>query len=434
MSSQSGPSPIKQPNTENQQASSHADRKTLGKGLTLLLGISLVSFLSLGLLMFATGDGLSQAYSDDELAVLENSTVHIAPISLQSSFQRKRSVYGTVESALFADLGFELAGVLKHVLVEEGEQVEKGQVLAQLDITRLEARRVELKASLQRANADAKLAELSLKRIADLVSRELEPKQRLDESEAVLDAALAVVNEVEARLDSLAVEIAKSSLIAPFDGQALRQIVDEGTVLSSGQAVFTLLSDSALEARFGLPERVAFGLSPGDSYMLELGESTIPATVKSVARQRNLSTRTIDTLFEIDKSDLSFEQLASMVSGDLVKISVYIEQEKRGTWVPVSALASGVRGLWTLLVYDDDSERLLTRTVSLEHLDGDRAFVSGTIAPGDRIVISGTHRFTPNQRVSNIVERDNPALASETGSEPINPLQKYAQRKVDEVL
>ena len=124
--------------------------------------------------------------------------------------------------------------------------------------------------------------------------------------------------------------------------------------------------------------------------------------MKSVAKQRNLSTRTIDALFTIEQSALSEQQLQALVSGDLVNIRVEIEIDKKGAWVPLSALSSGLRGLWTVFVYDESTQRIDSRLVSVEQLSAERAFVSGAIKQGDLLVSHGAHRFTPGQKVSQI--------------------------------
>ncbi|WP_395340026.1 efflux RND transporter periplasmic adaptor subunit [Ningiella sp. W23] len=376
-------------------------------GKLLLTLITVVSFILLIILMSVSGSGSSQAYTQSDLMVVENMTVEVMPIKMQSQFTRKRIVYGQIESAKQSDVGFELAGVLAKRLVAEGDSVRQGQALAMLDLARLDARENELIASLDRARADATLAELSAKRTQELVDAKLEPQQRLDEAQAALNAATALVNEVQARLQSLQVEKEKSTIIAPFDGQVVAELADEGTVLNTGQAVFSVLATDSLEARFGLPENIAFGVELGEQYRLTLGGLEFPASVKSISKQRNLATRTIDTVFALSRNTLAPAELEALVSGDLVSISVPIEVDKRGAWIPLDALSSGVRGLWTVFVYDQSSQSIASRTVAVEHIEAEKAFVSGAIQDEDLIVANGSHRLTPGQTVTQVREVKN---------------------------
>lgn len=375
---------------------------TYRRGLTLMLVISGVCFALLIALMTISGGGGSQAYAQDQLLVVQNAKVTVMPIKMQASFERKRMVYGAIESAKQSDIGFERAGILSDLHVAEGDSVKAGQVLARLDLARLNAQQTELEAGIARATAQARLASLSAKRVSDLVNAKLEPQQRLDEAQAELEAAQASLQEMQARLASLQVELDKSLLVAPFEGQIVRQYVDKGTVLNNGQAVFSILAQDTLEARFGLPEDTAFGLVQGSEYKLMAGDTPILARVKSVAKQRNLSTRTLDAVLTIEPSKLPNEQVKTLVSGNLVSINVAVEIEKNGAWIPVEALASGVRGMWTLFVYDNQTQTLASRTVTVEHLDGTQVYISGALRDGEQVVISGVHRFVPGQKVNQV--------------------------------
>jgi len=333
--------------------------------------------------------------------VIENAKVNVQAITIQSAYTKQRKVYGLIESAQQANLGFELSGVINETLVAEGQRVVKGQILATLDKQRLMAQKKELDAALLRAKADAKLRSLSAKRTAELVEKRLEPDQRLDEANAALDAANALVNEVRARHESLNVELQKSSLVAPFNGQVVKQLLDSGTVVTMGLPVFVLMAEVDLEARIGLPTQSPLALSLGERYTLSYEDQTVPAKLISLAKQRNRATRAIDALFKIDAQ--AAEKLYLM-PGDLVSLSVDVEIDKQGAWIPIGALSNGVRGLWTLFVIDKStgSQIIQARSVYVEYMEQDYAFVSGALDHGDLLVVSGLHRLTPNQVVQNI--------------------------------
>jgi len=372
----------------------------LGSKLSLLV-LCISSFILLIVLILFSGDKTAIAFADERSLVIENAKVNVQAISIQPAYTKQRKVYGLIESAQQANLGFELSGVIKQTLVAEGERVVKGQELATLDKLRLLAQKKELDAALLRAKADAKLASLSAKRTAELVKKRLEPDQRLDEANAGLDAANALVNEVRARHESLNVELQKSALVAPFNGQVVKQLLDSGTVVTMGQAVFTLMAEVDLEARIGLPTQSPLALSLGESYTLSYEDKTIPAKLISLAKQRNRATRAIDALFKIDAQAA---ETLYLMPGDLVSLSVDVEIDKQGAWIPISALSNGVRGLWTVFVIDKStaSQIIQPRSVYVEYMEQEYAFVSGALEQGDLLVVSGLHRLTPNQIVQNI--------------------------------
>lgn len=373
----------------------------------LLFVISIVCFIVLAAIIYWSGQRAASESTERDALVIQQAKVEVISLQLESTYTRSRTVYGQLDSIQQSNIGFELNGMLQHIDVAEGSLVKANQLLARLDTTRLHARKNELTSSLNSAKANAKLAQLSMVRIKQLVETKLEPQQRLDEAQAQLDASNAAVTEVAARLDSLKVEMAKSELRAPFDGQVVQQYLDSGTVVSAGQPVFSIITSNALEARFGLPEQTAFGLSIGQTVDLHAGEQSMPSVVQSIAKARNMSTRTVDVVFALDSNLFSNpESLGALVSGDLISLNVDIPVTKTGAWVPVSALASGVRGLWTLYVVDQQ-QTIQTRLVSIDFAEAERAFVSGAIKQGDKVIVSGIHRLVPQQQVKNVVDVDN---------------------------
>ena len=91
-------------------------------------------------------------------------TVATEPAQSQQAYQSRRVFVGRIEALRQSDLGFELGGRLEQVIVDDGDRVDAGAVLAVLDTARLEARRAELTAALQQVRADLGLARATLAR------------------------------------------------------------------------------------------------------------------------------------------------------------------------------------------------------------------------------------------------------------------------------
>jgi RND family efflux transporter MFP subunit len=397
--------------TSSKSDASTSEQDDTNSKVSLFL-LCIGSFILLIVLMLFSGDKTAVAFADEQSMAIENAEVNVQPILIQNAYTKQRKVYGLIESAQQANLGFELSGVINETIVTEGERVVKGQVLASLDTQRLVAQKKELHAALLRANADARLAKLSAKRAEELVKKRLEPEQVLDEARASLDAANALVNEVKARDERVDVELQKSKLIAPFNGQILEQLLDSGTVVTTGQAVFSIMAEVDLEARIGLPTQSPLALTIGENYPLSYEGQAIPSRLISLAKQRNRATRAVDARFKIDAQTA---QEAYLMPGDLVSLSVDVEIEKQGAWVPISALSNGIRGLWTLFIVDKSSgtQKIQARSVYVEYMEQERAYVSGAIEQGELLVIAGLHRLTPNQTVNNVQESNAQAINAE---------------------
>jgi len=365
-----------------------------------------------------------------------------------------RRFVGKVEAERQSALGFELAGRLVAVNVQEGDAVGAGQIVARLDTARLEARRAVLaaqlaaagarleelregprrevidaaRAELNRAAAAHRLALLNAERTrqlvgADVVSQEewdnarlteesrraevASASARLDELLAgtrreQIDAQAAVVRQKQAEVDALNVDLAKSVLKAPYAGAVASRYRDEGEVVTAGTAIVELVEMPRLRVRVGLSARAAQRLTPGQTLTVEIRDRTQTATVRAVRPDRNPATRTVTLLAALENPP------ASIKVGDLASVVLSRREQRDGFWIPLSALAEGQRGLWACYVAAPLKGRT-TRTAATHHIssrpvellyeDARRAFVIGPLEEGELLVTAGLHRLVPEQHV-----------------------------------
>jgi RND family efflux transporter MFP subunit len=353
--------------------------------------IVVLSFAALVALMWVSGRG----QVNTKLSAAPSQVVDVMPISLTQQYLEKRVAVGQVEANQLSSLGFDRPGVLMQTLVDEGQNVLAGQLMATLDAQRLEINLQEINATLSRVAADLRLAQLSQKRVAELVAKNLESSQRLDEVLEATAVANAVVAEISARKASIEVELTKTRLYAPFAGMVVSRAIDIGTVVNAGQPVLVLQQENSLQVRIALPAAEAQDFSVAQQTELLWAAQPIQAQVKSIAQQRNLSTRTIDVLFTIDSS-------AQILAGDLVTLERQLDIELPGAWVPRTALISGVRGLWSIFVVELNEQGqgyLVSKLVEVNYVDDLKVYVSGALASGSQVVINGVHKLVPGQLV-----------------------------------
>jgi len=317
------------------------------------------------------------------------------PIEWHQHYMQKRLVVGRAEAPQTAAIGFDLAGSVVEILVDEGQVVVQGQILAKLDDQRLKAQMSELSAILNRAKSEANLAELSLKRVVELVEKKLESAQRLDETTESVNAAKAFVDEILARKQTLQVEISKTKLLAPFDGSVVSRLVDKGTVVNAGQTLFNLQQNGQLEVRFALSADYVNKFALGQVITLSTQSNQAFGEIKSIAQQRRLDTRTVDIIVRLTEQNLA------ILPGDLLHIDISSDITAKGFWVPRKALVSGVRGLWSLFTVAmiDGEQQLVAKLVEMVHADDKKAFVRGALKEGQPVVIEGVQRLVPGQKV-----------------------------------
>jgi RND family efflux transporter MFP subunit len=353
--------------------------------------IPFIALIALVVLMKASGNGQTQQAPTEVKKLL----VNVMPIQWDQQYVQKRLVVGRAEAPQTAAIGFDLSGPVMDILVDEGQWVVEGQILAKLDDQRLRAQMNELSAILNRARSEANLAEISLKRVVELVDRKLESPQRLDESRESVNAAKAFVDEILARKQTLLVEIGKTKLLAPFAGSVVSRLVDKGTVVGAGQTLFNLQQNGQLEVRFALSADYVDKFSLEQVITLSTHSDQILGKIKSIAQQRRLDTRTVDIIVSLT------EQNTAILPGDLLHIDISSNINAQGFWVPRKALVSGVRGLWSLFAVEviNGEQQLVTKLVEMVHADDKKSFVRGALKEGEPVVIEGVQRLVPGQKV-----------------------------------
>lgn len=355
-----------------------------------LAGLVLIGVFLLVLLLVFSGDGLAR----QEGSGVVQQDVAVMPVAYQDTYAQAYQAMGRVESSQQANVGFERSGKVASVNVDDGDIVVAGQVLATLDTARVEAQIAELSAALALAEAQFRLAENTETRIRDLVEKGLESSQRLDEVAENKNIAQATVTQTQAGLDAVKLELEKSTITATYSASVVRRNVDPGAVVNVGQPVLELANNAALTARIPVPPSIASTLTLGDFYTLQTDQISVSGQLISVGSQRNARTRTVDTLFIINTNQ------AAILVGDLIAAKLQIELPQKGLWVPIEALARGVRGMWTVFVVEQlGNTQIEPRAVEIIYTDGNRAFITGALAQGDLLVLNGTHRFVPQQQV-----------------------------------
>lgn len=331
--------------------------------------------------------------------------VGVAPVNAVQSYSIERSYVGQVEAKRRSQVGFDLPGTLVRALVDEGDRVESGQTLARLDTSRLAARRRELDAALIQAETTRDLALSTLERIRRAAERNAVSAQDVDEAQQRAASAAAALQRTQAQIELLEVDLAKSTLRAPYAAIVSSRLLDEGQVLAAGTPVFELVESASPRVRIGVGPEVARGLQSTTRHTLQIGDETFDGRLLQVLPEQDARTRTVDLLFELDTS------LGDLKVGEAATLRSAREVTADGYWLPLSALTESLRGLWSCYVatpLDDAGEashalekrQLEALEIDSEPTSGEpRAFVRGALEDGELVVTGGLQRLTNGQRV-----------------------------------
>ncbi|WP_170424222.1 efflux RND transporter periplasmic adaptor subunit [Ruegeria arenilitoris] len=316
--------------------------------------------------------------------------VSVIPITSESEYIVDRVFIGQVEPQRSANVSFELNGQLDQILVDEGDEVAKGQLLATLDTALLEVERDRLTASRDAIAAQLSFARKTVERNAKLIEQGFTSQARLDEAVAQQDELLSRIGELDAGLRDVTVRIEKSSIEAPFAGQITARHVDGGETLRAGELVLGMVEVVSPQVRIGIPLDVDPMLLT--DVEIEIAGQSYRADLATLRPDVDPVTRTRTALFNLqDGPDVTFGQTA--------RVHVLDPVQSAGTWVPTTALKEGTRGQWTTLVADAQKTVRLA-VVEVLHAENDRVFVRGAFPEGTVLIDQGPQRVTVGQRVA----------------------------------
>jgi membrane fusion protein (multidrug efflux system) len=293
----------------------------------------------------------------------------------------------------------EMAGIVDSVDFREGEPVEKGQVLFRL-------KDGEQRARLHEAEAELRLAEDSHRRTRGLAERNVVADAQLERVTAELEAA-------RARLEFARVSLARTEIVAPFDGLAAVCLVSVGSrlepetdlvqvdALSTLELVFTLPEEVLPLARTGIPIELAVAPFPGERF---------PGEISFVAPSLNPRTRQLLVKGRVPNADLRLRP------GLFAKVYARIGDREKVIMLPADAVVQGSEGGFVWRLDENDVAQAVDVEVGLRQ--GGRVEIRSGLAPGDDVVVAGTNKLGPGVRVERATAAPAAGTAAETGTAP----------------
>jgi len=363
------------------------------RGTLTLAGTASVIALAAGAVWIGSATLATRAAAVDAPPPAPVTSVEALRVSPASSMTVTRSFHGQVEAAQTVALSFEQGGRLNVLNVDEGDRVEAGQVIARLDTRILTAERQRLEASRAALEAQAELSRRTTDRQKELRNRGFASDQAVDNTALNLAALQAQIAEVDAAIMQVDVQLSQTELVAPFTGTVGARHVDPGAIMAVGTPVLDVREDTAPLFRVGIDPKLARQITD-QTARVTLDGVDYDARFVGFRPDLDAQTRTRTALFEVDTDDPVY-----LASGTLTLQSAV---DQSGYAMPLRALRDGVRGLWTVVVLapaEDDLYTAQTAAVEVLQIEGDTAFVRGTLSGDAMIVPDGTHRLVPGDRV-----------------------------------
>lgn len=303
---------------------------------------------------------------------------------------------GEIRAREEAALSFRVGGKLVRRLVDVGDRVRKGDLLAELDPGDLRLQVEALQAELAAADAQLARARADHARTASLSRDQLVSRSALDQQTAALRAAEGQARAARAQFDLSRNQAAYSQLRAPQDGVVASRQVEAGQVVAAGQPVFGLAADGGREVAFALPESGIRDFKVGQAVVIELWSTQgerIPGRIREIAPAADPQARTYAAraTLEGDAARVDLGQSARVyipaaLSGDALRL-------------PLSALHRGDKGQAVIWTVDPKVNRARRVPVRIGPYAADGVAVLSGLKPTEWVVMAGGHLLHDGQPV-----------------------------------
>ena len=303
---------------------------------------------------------------------------------------------GEVRAREETALAFRVGGKVTRRLVDVGDRVRAGDVIAELDPGDLRLQDESLQAQATAADAQLARARADHARLAALADDRLVSRSALDQQTAALRAAEGQARAARAQRDLANNQAAYGQLRAPQDGVIASRQVEAGQVVAAGQQVFALAGDSGREIAFALPESGIRDFRVGQPVVIELWSARgerLPGRIREIAPAADPQARTYAARATLDGDAGRAVDLGQSAR-------VYIPgAAAAGLHLPLSALQRDGKGASVVWVVDASTQTARRAPVVIGPYGDDGVDVRSGLKPDDWVVLAGGHLLHDGARV-----------------------------------
>ncbi|QOC21516.1 efflux RND transporter periplasmic adaptor subunit [Wenzhouxiangella sp. AB-CW3] len=337
---------------------------------------SSAKLLILLLLLIITG-----CARDDEDDSSERRTAVTVKVAESRELERREVSVGRLETTSAPAVAAETAGRVARIHRDAGDQIEAGDLLAELEgqpqriavnAARAEVRRLQALLDNEQRRAD---------RLTRLAERQSVAQDQLDEATTAVEGFEAQLESAQARLEDAEYNLERTRMISPVSGRVQRRMVSAGDFVSVGQVAFELVSDEKLRAILPLPEHLQDRIEPGLPVRLSIParpDEAVDATLTELRPAVGERSRAIEVIVELDNP-------GSWRPGGSVKGEVIVSRHEAVVVSP----ASLVRRPAGQVVFVAEAGRALQREVETGLRTADHVEIVEGLEAGEKVVVDG---------------------------------------------
>jgi multidrug efflux system membrane fusion protein len=310
---------------------------------------------------------------------------------------------GNVEAFTTVEIRAQVTGPLLEVHFQEGQDVEKGQLLFTIDPRPFELAVKQAEAQLAKDTGQSKTAEMQRARYTSLLKSGLVAQSDFDTVAAQANSLQSTLNLDQVAIENAKLQLQYTKILAPIAGRTGALQVHVGSQVRTGDASPMVIINQIT------PVLVTFSLPAVSLPDVRAGQTRGPLTVEAIASGDAGTTVSTGSLTFIDNmvdpTTAAIKLKATLPNrdrklwpGEFVQVRLRVAENPHAIVVPMSAVQSGPQGQYTYVIGANRSATL--RPIKVARNDGDRVIIASGLQTGEEVVTDGQLRLTPGARVS----------------------------------
>jgi len=407
------------------QSTPPANQKSSG-GLAITIGIVFVVLIAAGFWWAQT----HKAAATDKGIGGKRGEVPAIPVVDGTVMQKDVPIYleglGTVQAFNTVTIRSRVDGQLLKVAFEEGQDVQAGDLLVQIDPAPYKTQLAQAEAKKGQDEAQLSNAKVDLQRYEELLKNEGVTQQVYDTQKAMVSQLEATIKADQAAIDSVKVQLDYTTIKSPIDGRVGIRQVDQGNMVHAndvnGLVVITQLKPISIV--FTLPqqmlEKIQTEIAKGDAALkvLAIGQDNVTVeaegTLAVIDNQIDTTTSTIKLKATFSNSDLR------LWPGEFVTARLLLTIRKDSTVVPASVVQRGPQGAFVFVILENQTVEV--RNVKVAQIEQGEALIEEGLHPGEQVVVDGQYKLQQGSKIRiQTANASEPKLEKVTKERPNRP-------------